>query len=149
VIPLTFISEFLRYALLVANKEKETSQILSVGILFSVALNLWLTPIYGLMAAATIAVFAEAILVLLYIKQLSDHLAVDHSGQVLYKPSIATVILVITLLIFKSFGLVAQYIFGVSSYLLAIWLLRVVESDELELITGFVLRRIGKISNEY
>lgn len=149
VVPLMFISEFLRYALLVANKEKETSRVLSVGIIFSVFLNLWLTPVYGLMAAATIAVFAEAILVLLYIKQLSNHLDVDRFGQVVFKPLLATIILVMVLLIFKPFGLVTQYVLSSLIYLLAIGLLRVIQSDELELVTGFIWRQLGKLSNEY
>jgi O-antigen/teichoic acid export membrane protein len=149
VVPLTFLSEFLRYALLVANKEKETSRILSIGILFSVVLNLWLTPNYGLVAAATIAIFAEAVLVLLYMRQLSDYLTLDYSVRFLLKPVIAVVILVVILQLSESLTLIAQYVFGVFGYLLALWLLGVVHSNEFEFVASFVLKYIGKIPDGY
>jgi O-antigen/teichoic acid export membrane protein len=149
VVPLTFFSEFLKYTLLVANKEKETSRILLIGILFSITLNLGLTPTYGPVAAAVIAILAEAILVLLYLRQLSDHLTINNLGQVAFKPLVATGILVITLLVSKPLALIIQYIFGVSSYLLIIWLLKIVQSDECEPVVNLVLRQVGKISNRY
>lgn len=129
VIPLAFTSEFLRYVLLATDREKSAVWGLGMAVVFNIGFNLWLVPHYGFFAAAQVAVMTEALLVMLYSWALRAELHALDLVDVLLKPALAAVVLVLAAL-FSPNGLVWQIAFGGGAYVLAVVLLRAIKPAE-------------------
>lgn len=62
-IPLNFISYFLRFALIAGNRDKVPAYIIGGGTVFNILMNLYLIPRYSFNGAATATVLTECVLV--------------------------------------------------------------------------------------
>ena len=130
IFPLVAISELLRYGLLVANQEKMAVRSLVFAALLNVGLNLWLVPRYGFLATAVTAIIAEALLVVLYLRQLRFELKSLNLSDVLIKPLLATLILMNVVNLVSAYPLFIQIMLGGLIYMVLIWLLKVVKPAE-------------------
>lgn len=146
VIPLTFTSEFLRYALLATAQERAAGWGLAGAILFNLIFNLWLIPHYGLLAAAFIAVVTEALLVIFYGRQLFAAPKSLDWGQVLLKPLLATLILMAIIKLAAPISLPGQLLLGVIIYAGSIWKLGIVNADEYKLVLNLFQRTRERLS---
>ncbi len=129
-IPLTFCSEYLRYLLLITDQERQAAWSLGLAVLLIALLNLALVPSYGILAAAGIVVVVEAGLVLLYLRQLRTQLVAPDWIDVLVKPGLAGLILLVSLKLVAEAPLVGQVVVGSLSYVAACGLLGVVKPAE-------------------
>ncbi len=132
-VPFAFVSEFLRYTLLVTDRERGAVWALGLAVLFGIVLNLWLIPIYGFLAAAIMVVISEVLLTILYVRQLSSDLKSVNFSDVLLKPIFATAALMIVVSTFSSSSLGLQILLGSVTYIALIWALRVLKPDEVKL----------------
>ncbi len=130
VAPLAFASEFLRHVLLSVNQEQAAMRGLILAVLVNIGLNLWLIPAYGFLAAGIVAFIAETLLVLLYAWQLRVELESINLTNVLLKPFLATLVAMLIVNSLSSFSLLWQIAGGSLTYIITIWLLQVVKSDE-------------------
>ncbi len=140
VVPLAFVSEFFRYALLATNQEKSAVQILGLVMVFSIGFNLWFIPRYGFLAAGIIAVIAEATLVALYGRPLQTTLRQISLVNAVGKPIIATFIMMLVVWGMSSFWLPVQIILGGLTYLMCIGLFKMIEAPEYKLFLSLLKR---------
>lgn len=129
VVPLTFLTEFFRHALLATDREKIAVYILAIGVSFSIGFNLWLVPIYGFVGAAIVAVAVEVLMVLLYIRVLRAEWWALDGVDIVLKPMAATAIMMLAIWQFN-ISLLGQLIVGNLTYFGAIWLLGMVKQAE-------------------
>jgi O-antigen/teichoic acid export membrane protein/glycosyltransferase involved in cell wall biosynthesis len=137
VIPLAFVSEFMRYALLATDQEKTAVGGLSLAIVTNVGLNLWLIPTYGIVGAAVVAVITEGLLVLLYALSLRAELKSIHFNRAVFRPILATLILLVTLWIGPR-PLIWQLFISGAAYALAILFLRILTPFEWQALARFL-----------
>ena len=130
IFPLVSISEFLRYVLLVINHEYVVVRIMVLGVLLNAALNLWLIPIYGFLAAAIVAFMVEFVLVFLYIRKLSFELKSVNLTSILLKPFLATMILLVIANTLLSDSPILQIILGSLIYIFLLLVFKVVRIGE-------------------
>jgi O-antigen/teichoic acid export membrane protein len=147
VLPVTFISEFLRYILLITNRERVVVRALGLAVLFAVGLNLWLIPRYGFLATAMVVVAAEALLVLLYTRRLYVELKAINLYRVLLKPLLATALSMLVIYLLAPFPVFWQLVLSGSVYIFLIWLLRVIQPDEYQLLFYLVTRYQEKLTS--
>ena len=140
VVPLTFVSEFLRYVLMATNRERSIVRYLGFTVLISIGLYLWFIPLYGLIAAAAVSLATEAILIMFYLQKLSQEFDIKPSMQAVGKLILATAIMMGIVAVTTPLGLIWQIIFGAVSYTLSIWILQIVHSREYVLFFGLLSR---------
>ncbi|GEM_PF-655813 len=138
VIPLAFTSEFLRYVLLALNQEKAAVYALGATVFGCTVLNLIFVPRYGFLAASAVSVLAEAFLLTLYAWHLKQQLQFIPFNQVILKPILAMLILMIIVFISAPLGLAAQIILGGFIYISLIWQLGLIKTEESMLLFNLV-----------
>ena len=119
VVPWMFLSEYLGYVILVRNREWLVARSLILSTSFNVALNLFMIPRYGLMAAAWITLFTELLLVgqYVFLLRLWRGMTFDRFG----KPMLAAGVMGGILWIAKGLPLLALLALGALVYGLALW----------------------------
>lgn len=138
VVPLTFVTEFFRYILLATDRDRAAVQALGIIVAVVIALNLIFIPVYGLTAAAASGVFAEFLLLILYIRPLkSDLSSIDLTNSVI-KPALATLTLISVLILTAPAGIIWQSVLGGAAYAAAIWLLRIINRKEYNLLLTMI-----------
>ncbi|MDM8529729.1 glycosyltransferase [Anaerolineales bacterium HSG25] len=142
VVPLTFVTEFLRYILLIKNQERIAVYALSGTVLTSILLNLWFIPTYGLIAASLIVVIAETTLLGLYSWHLKTDLQTIDLANVAIKPIVAIVLTMVALYNLPSWNIILQFFIGSSIYLALIRLFGVISSYEYELLVSELFKHV-------
>jgi len=135
VLPLMFVSEFLGRVLLVGNYERRAARAVVVSTAFNLICNLLLVPSFGLIAAATMTVVTETILVGQYIWLLRETMRMLPWNYMLLRPLLATVLTGGLLLVLRPFvPFPANVAAGVATYLVLLLALGVVGRDELRFV---------------
>ncbi|MCB0208599.1 MAG: glycosyltransferase [Anaerolineae bacterium] len=129
-VPLLFISEFFRYAMLATNREHIAVRELGWAVCLNVLLNLWWIPRYGFVAASIITVISEAVLVFLYLWQLRNEVGFFTFLKIVAKPLLATIGMTIIIAEFSTNSLLVQVILGGITYTALIWLLGSLNSED-------------------
>ncbi len=93
VVPLMFLSEFLGYIVVVAGREGRVARAIMVSTGVNIALNSVLVPRFGVIAAATMTVITEAVLVAQYLWLLRRELGHISWGKSLGRPVAAAVMM--------------------------------------------------------
>lgn len=144
VLPLIFISQFLRYIALVVGQERRAS----VGMLFAAVVNiisnLCFIPSFGLVAAAIITIFTEAFIVSIYLYQLRTEISFSSVSASFWKPAFASGLMSIVLLLAVNTSLLLLLVLAVLSgliYFLVLILLGDFDQEERFLLQG-IFRRI-------
>ncbi|NTU78192.1 MAG: flippase [Chloroflexales bacterium] len=139
VVPLMFISEFLGYAVIIGGHERRVARsvLLSTGL--NVAINLALVPRYGLLAAATMTVVTEMVLVGQYLWILRAQLTHVEWGHALVRPAAAALLMGCVVLLLHDLPVLACVAAGVITYGVLLLALGVVGPEEWRFVRG--LRR--------
>jgi O-antigen/teichoic acid export membrane protein len=140
VIPLIFLSEFLRYMHLVSGLEKNAARLVIAAALGNLILNLIFIPLYGLTAAAITTVCTEAALVGLYWQQLRSLMPLKLMVNAFWKPTIAAAVMAGIILVIQ-FPLSLEIVLGVIIFTGMLSLLKFLEAEE-KLIIRQVLSRL-------
>jgi O-antigen/teichoic acid export membrane protein len=120
VVPLMYASEFLGYIVVIANQEKIVARSVIISTIINIALNLFLVPRFGFIAASIMTVITEAILV-------------GHFMSAFIKPLLASLLMGLILIVFQgSFNLFEMIGVGLLTYILALMLFKVVVKDDFE-----------------
>lgn len=142
-IPLMFLSEFLGYVAIVVDRETLAARANWVSAAGNVAANLALIPIFGVLAAATITVLTELLLVGQYAISLRRYRLLAGVGRQVAGTILATAVFggVILLLRGQGWPVILLAVVVGTIYLLASRVLGAVGRDEVALIGKFFQRR--------
>jgi O-antigen/teichoic acid export membrane protein len=142
VVPLMFVSEFLGYMVVLANRERQVARAVLVSTGLNVILNLALVPWLGLMAAAIMTVLTEAVLVTQHAWTLRTPLRQMRWTTALVRPALAALAMGgLVVLADPYLPLLGKVALGAVSYAGLLLLLGVIGSDEVGFVRGLAARR--------
>jgi O-antigen/teichoic acid export membrane protein len=130
VVPLMFVSEFLGYVVLVAGQEGRVARAVLISTSINVALNIVLVPLVGLLAAATMTVLTEAVLVGQYLWLLREPLRRIDWNRTLLRPACAALLMGAVALVLQSLPLLLNAALCAALYGGLLLLLGVLGPDE-------------------
>jgi O-antigen/teichoic acid export membrane protein len=133
-VPLMFLSEFLGYVVLVANHEGRVARAIVISTSVSVGLNLFLVPRYGLLAAASVTVFTELILVSQYLWMLRHTLREARLVPALLRIGAAALAMGLLVAQLAKLPLTLAVLAGVLSYGALVFGLRVLGPEEWQFV---------------
>ena len=137
VTPLMFVSELLGYIVVIDDKENRVARAILVSTGFNVVMNLLLVPVLGFIAAATMTVVTEAVLVAQYLWIQRAMLRQLDWGRILVRPLIAALSMgaaVLALRPYLAFPLNAAA--GAAIYTVLLIALGVLGRDEVRFVRG-------------
>ncbi len=149
VLPLLFLSEFLGYIVIIADREQRAARALIVSTTCNVLLNLLLIPRFGYLAASVVTVITEAVLVGQYLWELRRELAGVRHAEAFGKPLLAALIMGLVLLALEvleaplsgqAAWLAARVALGGAVYAGMLWALKVLGPGEVRFIASALLR---------
>ncbi len=141
VVPLMFVSEFLGYVVLIADRERTVARSVLVSTGLNVGANLLLVPVFGFVGAAVMTVVTETVLVGQYVWILRTQLGAMRWGPTLGRPLLAAAGMGALALVlhYARAPLLANIAVCVLAYAGLLLALGVVGRDELRFVRG--LRR--------
>jgi len=156
VLPLLFLSEFLGYVVIIADREQRAARALIVSTACNVLLNLLLIPRFGYLAASVVTVITEAVLVGQYLWELRRELAGVRHGEVFGKPLLAALVMggalltveaveagawrAVPLLSDPPLWLAARVALGGGVYVGVLWALKALGPEEVRFVVSALLR---------
>ena len=155
VLPLLFLSEFLGYVVIIADREQRAARALIVSTTCNVLLNLLLIPRFGYLAASVVTVITEAVLVGQYLWELRRELAGVRRVEVFDKPLLAALIMGLMLLALEVLEaplssqpvwLLARITLGGAVYVGVLWALRALGLEEVRFVVSALLRGRGPVA---
>jgi O-antigen/teichoic acid export membrane protein len=144
-VPLMFASEFLGYIVVLQGHEDRVARALLISTTFNVGLNLLLIPRFGLLAAATMTVLTETVLVGQYVWALRSILRIMHWDRILGRPATATLAMGVSVYVLRDAPLFYAIALGGATYLSLLFALRVLGRDEIRFLRG--LRAPGLVAS--
>lgn len=129
-LPLIFASEFSRYVTLVLGRENTAAVAVISASLINILLNFLLIPRYGSLAAASTTVLTEALLVGIYFWQLRKEISLLSIGSVLWRPTLASSLMLGILQLSSHASLAMLLVLGVTTYVSVLLLLGSVDPEE-------------------
>jgi O-antigen/teichoic acid export membrane protein len=143
VIPFMFVTEFLGYVIVVSGAERRVAWAIALSTTVNVGLNVLLIPIYGVLAAALLTVFTEAVLLSQYAWVLRDKLRVMDWNLALLRPAIAAVIMGAIVFWLRDLYMPLNILLGASVYLALLFVLGVVGRPEFDLLQNLRRQQVG------
>lgn len=143
-IPLMYSTDLLGYVVLLLDRESQAAKSVAISTVLNISLNLFFVPRYGLLAASTMTVITEAVLLAQYAKILRKYLQDLDWSKVLVKPAIAASAMGGVLLLSHSYlGLAANVALGAVAFGIAVVVLKVVGYPEIQFIRELVTTQRG------
>lgn len=137
-IPLIFVTMLLGTMFASINKQNLVVKILAVIMVFNIALNLILIPIYSYIGAAVVTVLTEAIGFVLQYYYISKFVSKVNIKDTIIKPIIASMIMSLFIYYFISMNLFVLIIAGSVIYFVIIILLKTFTDDDYDLFKQVV-----------
>jgi O-antigen/teichoic acid export membrane protein len=135
VAPFMFLSEFLGYVVLINGREKIAARSVVISTGFNVVLNLWVVPHFGFIGAAVMTVATEAVLVGQYFIILFGLLRNMNWVHIFVRPLLATIFMGMLVVLLRPYiPFPADIVIGAGSYLLFLFLFRVIGQDDLRFV---------------
>ncbi len=147
-LPMVFVSEFLRYTALVVGQEKKAATAILLASLVNMILNLLFIPRYGLLAASVTTLITEAFLVSLYLWQLRVEISIISMGSVVWKPALAASLMAVILLLFSFMPFILAIILAGSTYIGILFLLGDLGAEETGILRELFTRHVPVVSNQ-
>jgi O-antigen/teichoic acid export membrane protein len=140
-LPLSFANGLLQYVLIAVNRQRTLTVAFAIGLLFNLAANLALIPIWGYLGAAVVTVVSEAVLLVpFYWIARREIGSLDLLG-VAWRPILATVAMVVLMWLASGWHPLLAIPVGVVSYGLALVAVRALTQDEIAQARSLVRRR--------
>lgn len=143
VIPFMFVTEFLGYVIVVSGAERRVAWAIAISTTINVGLNFLLIPIYGVVAAALLTVFTEAVLLSQYAWVLRDKLRHVDWNLALLRPLIAAIVMGIVVFVMRAVYLPLDVLIGAVVYIGLLFVLGVIGKPEFELVQGMRRQQAG------
>jgi O-antigen/teichoic acid export membrane protein len=141
-VPLMFVSEFLGYVVLIGRRERSVARAVGISSLANVAGNLALIPLFGIVAAATMTVVTEAVLVAQYSWLLRRELRAMRAAELVLRPVVAALLMgVATLLMQDRVPLLLNIALSAATYLVALLVTGALTRQELAMLRSIRLRK--------
>lgn len=134
VVPLQYVSEFLGYVILIAQREKIVARSVVISSLINVAANLMVIPRYGFMGAAVMTLVTEIVLVGQYVFLLRDQLRILDWRRFFVRPMACAAVLAMVLALTISWPWQARAVAGGLAYVVALVALKTVGREEIDFI---------------
>jgi O-antigen/teichoic acid export membrane protein len=138
-IPIIFINYILGTAINSINKQRDTVKTTFVAMFLNIALNIWLLPHYGLIAACFITVLTELTCFLLWFHIMNVHGYKINILKILYKPVIASLIMGLAIILLHT-NMFIVIIIATIIYFVTLYLLKTFSEDDISLIKKIVGR---------
>ncbi|PIW94725.1 MAG: hypothetical protein COZ85_03680 [Candidatus Moranbacteria bacterium CG_4_8_14_3_um_filter_34_16] len=143
---LIFFGNFFNSILIAGNKQNKLLKILSLVAIFNILLNLILIPKFSYLGAAFSSVFTEFLVVLggVYVvsKELNYFPQIKNFSKIIF----SGIIMVLFFFLFRQYNFLVVGIIGSILYILSLWLLGVVKSDEIGGIISIKRKKNAKFS---
>ncbi len=139
-LPLMFLTEFLGYVVVIADREKLVARSIMVSSGINVLANIIFTPMYGAMAAAVITVITEAVLAAQYIWLIRDQLQRMH-WQPLAKATVAVLLMAVAVYVFRDWPVLLVIGSGGALYGGLLIGLRVIGAEEASFVRNILTAR--------
>lgn len=133
-VPLLFLSEFLRYTALVVGKERQAAGFMISASLLNIILNFIFIPAYGLLAASLITLLTEACLVILYLWQLRIEIPFGSLVETVWKPTLASGLMSILFSLSAYVPLILLILLGGLIYIGTLLMLGELDTEERRLL---------------
>ncbi|HQY94885.1 flippase [Caldilinea sp.] len=143
VIPFMFVTEFLGYVIVVNGAERRVAWAIALSTTINVGLNVLLIPIYGILAAALLTVFTEAVLLSQYAWVLRDKLRVMDWNLTLLRPALAALLMGGIVYWLRDLYLPLDIMVGAVVYLALLFALGVVGRPEFDLLQNLRRQQAG------
>ncbi len=140
VLPLMFLSEFLGYVVVIAGREALVARSIIVSSSLNVVANLLFIPMFGVVAAATVTVATEAVLVLQYIWLTRDLLG-RMQWSALLRSALAVVAMAALVYLTRHLPVLATIAVGGALYGGLLLAMRVVGPDEAAFVRSMLAAR--------
>ena len=108
-IPVGFVNSVTQYVLIAANQQRYLTKAFVLGVLFNLAGNLLLIPVYGFIGAAVVTIFSELCLLFLFGARVRRHLGKVAWPDLIWRPAVSALAMGLTL-------------YGLSAIGVSVWL---------------------------
>ena len=133
-IPIGFINSVTNYVLIALNQQRFLTKAFALGLAFTVAANLAFIPLYSYRASALIHLFSELVLLSCFYHSLRRHLAPIPWARLLWRPALATALMVGLMWRLRPAGPLLTVPLGGLAYLAALILLGAFGGEERALL---------------
>jgi len=133
-IPIGFINSVTHYVLIALNQQRFLTKAFALGLAFTVAANLAFIPLYSYRASALIHLFSELVLLSCFYRSLRRHLAPIPWAGLLWRPALATALMVGLMWWLRPLGPLLTVPLGGLAYLAVLILLGAFGEEERELL---------------
>ena len=140
VVPLMFLSEFLGYVVVIAGREALVARAIIISSSVNIVANLLLIPRYGVLAAATITVITELVLVGQYLWLMRDLLGQMRWGA-LARSGAAVITMATLVYAIRDLPVLVTVAIGGALYAGLLLAMRVVGPDEAAFVRGLIAAR--------
>ena len=133
-IPVGFINSVTHYVLISLNQQRFLTKAFALGLAFTIAANLAFIPAYSYRASALIHLFSEMVLLSCFYYSLRKHLAPIPWARLLWRPALATALMVGLMWWLRPMGLLLTVPLGSLAYIGALILLGAFGKEETRLL---------------
>lgn len=103
-IPVGFVNSVTQYVLIAADQQRYLTKAFVSGVLFNLAGNLLLIPVFGFIGAAVVTIFSELCLLILFGLRVRRHIGKVAWSELIWRPAVAAVAMGLALYGLSTFG---------------------------------------------
>jgi O-antigen/teichoic acid export membrane protein len=141
-IPIGWVNSIINYVLIALGRERRLTRAFLVDVTFNLIANLILLPKYSYLAAAFITILSETILMTMFAIYLRPAMPDIGWLKLFKKPLAITAIMLWAIIVGNTIHVVAGLAFGLISYPMSLWLLRVFGEEERRILFSLLPERV-------
>ncbi|MEM7030119.1 MAG: oligosaccharide flippase family protein [Chloroflexota bacterium] len=133
-LPFSFINQVTQYVLIAIDQQRFLTKAFIIGVTFNVVSNLILVPLYGYRAAAITTILSEWSLLIPFYYAIHKNLCVVPWFDVVWRPTIAAVVMGIVLWGLRDWGTLVMLPVGALVYLVVLGIIKGYQQPDMDLI---------------
>ncbi len=145
-LPLSYANGVTQYVLIALRRQQSITVAFAIGALFNLGMNLALIPVYGYLAAATVTVATEAVLLLPFLRTLRREGVALPLLRLAWRPTVASCVMGASMWVTLPFSPVAAIVVGMPVYFAALWALGAFGPEERALMRRMMGRSVTSSS---
>ena len=145
-IPIGWINSLTQYVLIALDLQRRIMRAFTIAVTFNIVSNLLFIPQYGYQAAALTTIASELMLLIPFGVLLHGALGRLPWHQMLWRPVLATGLMLITMFMIGEIQPVLALAVGVIGYATVLWVLRPLNSNELDRLRPLLPPRIQRLA---
>ena len=141
-LPLSYANGVTQYVLIALRRQQSITVAFAIGALFNLGMNLALIPLYGYLAAATVTVATEAVLLLPFLRTLRREGVALPLLRLAWRPAVASCVMGASMWVTLPFSPGAAIAVGIPVYFAALWALGAFGPEERALMRRMLGRSV-------